>query len=88
MNVEVVVGDLEADTRGRKVVRLGSLAPGTPPIFITRQSNSYYVNGAEVATLMSLQSNLDKWDLMTTLISPVVTAKKFSVLYYCTSTTT
>ncbi len=54
VNVEVILQDLEGDTRGRRVVRLASLAPGASPLFVTRQSNGYYVNGVEVGHFYSI----------------------------------
>ncbi len=48
VNLALVIRELEESTRGRRSVRLGSMAPGAPPLFVSRKSNVYYVNGAKV----------------------------------------
>lgn len=46
MNVNVKLGP--ETVKGGDVTRLGSMLPGSPPLYITSFNSDYYVNGAEV----------------------------------------
>ncbi len=63
VNLALVIRELEESTRGRRSVRLGSMAPGAPPLFVSRKSNVYYVNGAKVCLKNEIQEN--EWSLLT-----------------------